>query len=476
MIQTFAVHTLGCKVNQYEGRQLRELLERLGLTGCDTSAQPDLVVVNTCCVTHTASAKSRQYIRKAQKLSPNAAIIVAGCLPTAKTGELTHLDANVHLVGHNDDLLAVLCKIMGKSSYLPLIQEVPANQSAIAARGRAQPAGRVGEAAAETSIKPEKTHKVKNKNNLVCQTNLGPISSFTGHTRAFLKVQDGCDAYCSYCIVPKIRRKVCSKPQHIVLAEAQRLVAAGHKEIVLTGVSLGAYRQDTVLREKWDKKRLDSLAALLKRVALVPGLARVRLSSLQPTDVTDALLDVFCNYHNIAPHLHLPLQSGSEKILRKMRRQYTAADFRNTIQKLKLRLDRPAVTTDIIVGFPGETDADFQQTVALAEEVGFAKIHVFAFSRRKGTAAATMQPFVPSKIIKERSRELQNLDKQLQDKFRRQFAGEQLDVIVEDTRPARGRTGRYFMVELKSPESVEKGRLIYAGLRKNGLTADVVKG
>jgi len=434
MTATFAIHTLGCKVNQYESQQTRQLLEQFGFTQVNIAEKPGLVLINTCCVTHTASAKSRQSIRKAQRLNPNAPVIVIGCLPTADTGELKPLGPNVHLISHQDDLPDRLADILNKASF-DFVEQSRTNK---------------------TELAPN----IKHKKNLVNQTNLAPLKSFAGQSRAFLKIQDGCDGYCSYCIIPKIRRNVFSKPMDVVLAEAQDLVAAGHKEIVLTGIFLGAYGQDTVRRSKWDPARKDKLAELLNNISQVPGLARVRLSSLEPSDLTEKLLEVMENNRNIVPHLHLPLQSGSERILKKMARQYTVADFRKAIDQLKLRLDRPAITTDIIVGFPGETEQDFQQTLELAEEIGFAKMHVFPFSRRKGTTAAEMQEQVPTDVIKRRSRILRRLDSRLQQEFRRQFVGETVEVIVEDTNPPRGRTGRYFMVELAGSERVGKGQLV----------------
>ncbi|MHC4582096.1 MAG: radical SAM protein, partial [Planctomycetota bacterium] len=222
---------------------------------------------------------------------------------------------------------------------------------------------------------------------------LPALTSFRGQTRAFLKVQDGCDGYCTYCIVPKARPFVHSKPLARALAEAQALVDAGHREIVVTGVFLGAYGQDTVRRQNWpteSRRAGNNLSDLLDKMSVLPGMGRIRLSSLEPADVTQGLLDTLCKHPNIMPHLHLPLQSGSDEVLRRMCRQYRVAQFRETIDLLKSRLDRPAITTDIIVGFPGETDTDFERTVELARDVGFAKMHVFSFSPRKGTAAAEM--------------------------------------------------------------------------------------
>jgi len=298
---------------------------------------------------------------------------------------------------------------------------------------------------------------------------LPPLTSFKGQTRAFLKIQDGCDAHCSYCIVPKTRPFVHSKPVDAVLREAQSFVEAGHKEIVVTGVFLGAYGRESVRRKNWPNQRNDNLANLLDKMAEIPHLARIRLSSLEPADVTPRLLDTFCKHRNIMPHLHLSLQSGSDAVLKKMCRQYNADKFREKVESVKLRLDRPAITTDIIVGFPGETDADFEQSVELAKDVGFAKMHIFSFSPRKGTAAANMQGTVNNKVVKERSRILHNLNIELGQKFRQQFVGEIAEILLEnDDGQLCGRSERYFMVCLgKAKKKLKKNELVRAKLVKN---------
>ena len=428
-MKTFSINTLGCKVNQYESQQIRQLLERLGLSQVKTSQKPDLVVVNTCCVTRTASAKSRQYIRKAQKLSPNATVVACGCLPSVQIGELNGLGENVCLISHRDELTRRLSQI------------------------------------AISIIKTENDTKINCKNDL----ELPYLTSFKNHTRAFLKIQDGCDGYCTYCIVPKTRPFVHSKPADSVLQEAKALVGAGHKEIVVTGVFLGAYGQQTVRRNNWPNQQNNKLANLLDKMAQIPGLARIRLSSLEPADVTPRLLDTFCKHRNIMPHLHLSLQSGSNAVLKKMCRHYNADDFREKVELIKSRLVRPAITTDIIVGFPTENDADFEQTVSLAKEVGFARMHVFIFSPRKGTTAAEMRDILDTKVTKERSKILRDLDKKLQSDFRHQFVGETAEVLLENSSCRfQGRTERYFYVYLdKSADRLKANDLIKVKLLKN---------
>ncbi|MCX5637857.1 MAG: tRNA (N(6)-L-threonylcarbamoyladenosine(37)-C(2))-methylthiotransferase MtaB, partial [Planctomycetota bacterium] len=417
-MRTFSIITLGCKVNQYESQQVRQLLEQLGLEQVEEFQKPDLVIVNTCCVTGTASAKSRQYIRKVRRLSPDAVTLVCGCLPIAQIGELNVPGKNIHLVRQRDNLAAILTRMVNGPPCLLSKTETGADLQ--------------GAQIYKDIIRPEKDSNINCKNELgnlltsvsSVEPKLTQLTSFTGQTRAFLKVQDGCDGYCTYCIVPKVRPFVHSKPVEAALQEAQALVEAGHREIVVTGIFLGAYGQESVRRKTWANQQNDQLADLLDKMAEIPNLARIRLSSLEPADVTPRLVDTFCKHPNIMPHLHLSLQSGSDKVLKKMGRQYSADEFRQKVALVKSRLDRPAITTDIIVGFPGETDADFQQTVDLAKEVGFAKMHIFSFSPRKGTAAAVMQDAVDNRVIKERAHILRDLEVELGKAFRRQFVGE----------------------------------------------------
>ena len=442
-MRTFSIHTLGCKVNQYEGQQIRELLEHRGLRQAEGPQEPDLLVVHTCCVTHTASAKSRQCIRKVLKQSPQSLVLVSGCLPAAQIGELSGLGENVHLVDNQSDLAATLTLWAESNPSLPC---------------------------PNTPIKANYAHKSKYKNEPESEYELPLLTSFKEQTRAFLKVQDGCDGYCSYCIVPKTRPVVRSKPAETALVEAQALVKSGHKEIVVSGVFLGAYGRKSVRRKSWPDRCSDKLADLLDRMAQIPGLARIRLSSLEPVDVTDRLLDTLCRHRNIMPHLHLALQSGSDAVLKRMGRQYRVDEFKRTVDSIKTRLDRPAITTDIIVAFPGETDADFEQTVLMAKSVGFAKMHVFTFSPRRGTPAASMQDIVEKTVMKTRSQILRDLDIELGRKYRRQFLGETAEILIEkDTQWLCGRTERYFRVYLKKnkPNAMKTNRLVRATLVEN---------
>ncbi|MHC4644560.1 MAG: tRNA (N(6)-L-threonylcarbamoyladenosine(37)-C(2))-methylthiotransferase MtaB [Planctomycetota bacterium] len=433
-MKTFAIETLGCKVNQYESQQIRELLERFGLCQVKFLDEADLIIINSCCVTHVASAKSRQHVRKAQKSSPDAVTVVCGCLPAMQEENLTDLGDNLHVIRCSDDLAATLGQMVtthGSGATTICTQPILSN-----------------------IIKAQNAEEIKHKRKISDQIELPQLSHFAGQTRAFLKIQDGCDGYCCYCIIPKTRPHVRSKPAEQALREAQVLVRAGHKEIVLTGICLGAYGQETVRQKSWESPESNHLADLLENMARIRNLKRIRLSSLGPSDLTSRLLDVFSNHRNIMPHLHLSLQSGSNAVLKRMCRRYRRDDFMNTVEAIRSRLDRPAITTDIIVGFPGETEADFRQTVGLARDVGFAKMHVFGFSPREGTTAAEMQGVVNNGVMKERSRILHDLDEELRWEFRQQFMGETTEILVEEgAGESCGRSERYFPVFLENPGS-----------------------
>ena len=448
-MRTFAIITLGCKVNQYESQQIRQFLESNGLRQVDPSDGADLIVTNTCCITALASSKSRQAIRKALRNNKNTTLVVAGCLPASPTDELGDIGGNIHIVGQKNHLGHKLNALISENST-----EKPPEYS-----------------------KPFQQAKIKHKSPSRTDNTvkLDLLRSYSGQSRAFVKIQDGCDGFCTYCIVPTIRTKLKSKPEKALLKEVFDLVYAGHREIVLTGIFLGAYGQETVRRWKWDEQRKNLFAKLLDKIASVDGLERVRLSSLEPADVTDELIEVFCKHRNIMPHLHLPLQSGSNSILKKMCRQYNIDEILETTEILEKKLDRPAITTDIIVGFPGETEKDFEDTIAVAKKVGFAKMHVFSFSPRKNTPAYSMDNKLAPEVIKERSKILRQLDDRLQKKFRKKFAEEQVGVIIEDAAERKGRCERYFMVHFDGEETLNKGQIVYGTLNKDGKTAKLIR-
>lgn len=418
---------------------MRQLLSDLGLAAVPIDAGPDVVIVNTCCVTHTASAKSRQWIRKSRIHNPDSLILVVGCLPASPSESRLDFGPRVVAVNDKERLVETILTLVGNRSCD--LSQSSANPPQIQTQQCIQ-------------MRDERKKKTSNAEHEFSQ--LPSLKNFADHSRAFLKVQDGCDGRCSYCIIPKIRPRVCNKNVKSAVEEAKALVASGHSEIVLTGIFLGAYGHATVRRKFWNEKDLGAFVDLVDQVAKIDGLKRLRLSSLEPGDVTEELLELFHKHHNLMPHLHLPLQSGSQRILRRMCRQYTLSQYVATLDRVRTYIDRPAITTDIIVGFPGETDEDFSQTLSIAEDMAFSKIHAFRFSSREGTAAAKMQPVVNAEVISERSHRLLHLDRRLQREFRRQFVGEKVSVLVEAGNPPAGRTERYFQVKISDLEGVEQ--------------------
>ncbi len=450
----FAITTLGCKVNQYEGAAISAMLRRRGFVEASAGQQADLIVLNTCCVTTAAMRKSRQALRRAVRSSPAAFVAVVGCYSNYDGRRIRKLLESLQIppektliAGHHDDLIGHFARLPGLAEpHLKAAQSTDAK-----GYDEYMSAGGVDcrpDASVPDTIKPRRSAAVKLKR--PGTSGLGSVDEFPGHQRAFVKVQEGCDAFCAYCIVSYTRPVVRSRSIDEIERECRDLVAAGHREIVLCGVFLGAFGRDTAIRRKWDG-RPALLPKLVRRIAAIEGLWRVRLSSLEPGDLTGQLLAVYRDTPNVAPHLHLPLQSGSAAILKRMNRQYTPDEFRATVDSLRQSLDRPAITTDIIVGFPGETDADFAETLAAARHAGFSKIHIFPFSAIEGTAAWTYRHEAPPvEVVKARIAELAELEKQLAGQYRRQFVGERTEGIVESTMPSsatrQAMTDRYLTV------------------------------
>jgi threonylcarbamoyladenosine tRNA methylthiotransferase MtaB len=436
MLKTFSIRSLGCKVNQYESQQVRELLQGWGLQTATRTLDPDLIVLHTCCVTATASAKSRQTFRRLLKQHPHATVVVCGCLPGIEPPTSSDLAKNILYVRDRESLATELGQLMEKKTSTRL-EEGALKHPHITIKT---------DSGSQINIKPS-----------LKQLKLPNLSRFNGQTRAFLKIQDGCDAHCAYCIIPKVRAELSSKPADQALAEARSMVHSGHREIVLTGVSLGAYNYNTARNHPSKAQAACPLSQLLGKMAQIEGLPRIRLSSLAPPDITPALIQTMARYENIMPHLHLSLQSGSDTVLKRMGRHYTAAEFRETVGRIRALLPDPALTTDIIVGFPGETDAEFRETLSLARDIGFAKIHVFAFSPRAGTAAAVMKNKVHNQTIQARSRELRSLDHRLGQNYRQRFLGQRCRVLIETQKPVpAGLSERYFKVYL--PDTHPKPR------------------
>ena len=468
---TFTLTTLGCKVNQYDSAAMAEALATEGFQPASPGEPADLVVVNTCCVTATAMAKSRQQIRRAIRRAPHARVLLTGCYadydPEKLAGILVQAGVpagNYAVAGHHrpirsalQGLLAATGTVAGFDQPLAGTDGDPTPQPTRADKEdndcvNAPTGTRPGPGIDSTSIRTRRAAAVKS-----APPPLWGISAFPGHQRAFVKIQDGCDAFCSYCIVPYSRCVLAWRPGGAVIDECRRLIQAGHREIVLCGVFLGAYGRSTARRDRWARPEEAPLADLLAGVAELPGLWRVRLSSLEPGDLTDPLLAVFGDRPTVAPHLHLPLQSGSPAILAAMNRQYTPKDFRGAVRAARSRLDRPALTTDIIVGFPGETEQHFQATLDLAAEAGFAKMHAFPFSAIAPTAAWQRRDQAPPPaVVKDRLARLAAVEEDSARQYRQQFVGQRLQALVERSgragqQPAAALTDRYLSVRFDRP-------------------------
>jgi threonylcarbamoyladenosine tRNA methylthiotransferase MtaB len=404
-MRTFMVETLGCKTNAADSERVAGLLRARGLVPVGAGGRADVRVVNTCSVTTAAAAQSRAASRKSARVGAPLTIVM-GCWATSDpwvAGEIP----GVTLITHHDDL----------------------------------------EARLDAALAPY---------NLPRRTPLPVLGESRARQRAYLKIQDGCDAHCTYCIIPQLRSKLWSLSPAQAVDEARKLLDQGHAEIILTGIFLGAFGQPTALRRR--QTGSGYLAELVESLCTqLPHLPRLRLSSIEPGDLTPELLAVLSDYPQVVPHFHIPLQSGSDAILRRMNRQYTRADFLDLVDRLNAAFDRPALTTDILTGFPGEDDGDFADTLAVVEHARFIHIHAFPFSPRPGTAASRWtSEFVHNATATERVRELTRRAEVCNLEFRRGFVGELATVIVEkdlaESGRCHGRTERYFDLELTSGE------------------------
>ncbi len=370
-------HTLGCKVNQYETEFLREGLATIGYTEAARDEEADLCVVNTCTVTAEGDAKSRQVVRRMARQNPAAKIVVMGCYATRAPEEVAALPGVTEVLTDKRELPDLL--------------------------------GRFGVTDVPTGI-----------------------SGLGQRSRAYVKVQDGCLLRCSFCVIPHVRPNLTSRPLDEVTHEVRGLIENGFREVVLTGIHLGHYGVDWNRQRPRDKDSWVRLSHLVKQLAALPGDFRVRLSSIEATEVTRELIDVMADRPDrIAPHLHISMQSGSDSVLRRMRRRWGSRRFVDRCNLLRERLDQPAITTDVIVGFPGETDAEFEQTLATCRSAGFSKIHGFPFSARRGTPAWDMSEQLPKALKTERIHRLAEVESELRDQYFATLQGKNLRVLVE---------------------------------------------
>ena len=373
---SFAIHTLGCKVNTYESDAMAERLRASGFVECGFHEQADVYIINTCTVTNVADKKSRQMLRRARKVNPNALIVAAGCYvdDAVKNEKLDELI--------QERVIDVAVSNKDKSKILELINE-----------------------------------KLDNKQeNDMSQSEF--LTELDGHTRAFIKVQDGCNMYCSYCIIPYVRGPLKSRPVEEVLKEVELLGQNGTAEVVITGIHLSSLG--------------DGLIDILAGIEKIDTIKRVRFGSLEPRLITDRFVSELKKYSKLCPHFHLSLQSGNDEVLKRMNRHYTAAEYAESCDILRKYYDHPAITTDIIVGFPGETDAQFESTCAFAEQIGLYEAHVFKYSRRAGTVADRMPDQITEAVKAERSDALIKVTDRLSTEFREYYLGREVEFLSEE--------------------------------------------
>jgi threonylcarbamoyladenosine tRNA methylthiotransferase MtaB len=402
MNKLFYMKTLGCKVNQYESQAMREILSRVGFRECLKEDQADIFVLNTCTVTHQADKEARHLIAHFYKINPKGRIVVTGC----------------YAENDSEEIMA-----------LPGVSDVIGNKEK----------GRIAEILSGISV-PGQVKRLT-------------VTDFKDHVKAFVKIQDGCENFCSYCKVPLIRGRLDSKPMEDVKNEVQTLVLKGFKEIVLTGICLGAWGRDGL------GKKGSSLVDVLEELEKIDGDFRIRISSIEPKYVDERLIEFVASSRKTCKHLHIPLQSGDSAILKKMNRPYTAKKYLSILEKAKAGIEDLAVTTDVLIGFPGETEQNFNNTLGLVEEICPLKTHIFTYSPRKGTVAYGMDGCIDKDILKRRYLELKMLATDASYVYRNKFLGKKVDVLVETRRDRltgmlTGYSDNYIKVLMTGPDSL----------------------
>lgn len=406
----FFVHTLGCKVNQYESQAMREILIKAGFKECISKEMADIYIINTCTVTDKTDRESRHWISFFHKTNPKAKIIVTGCYAENNTGDIEFLPGIAHIIKNQD-----------KSKIAQILQN-------------------------DTSKASEPLF----------------ITDFKNRTRAFVKIQDGCDNYCAYCKVPLVRNVLSSKPVDMIVAEVEGLVVKGFKEIVLSGICLGAWGRDILPQEMAREVGINppGLVDVLKALDKIQIDFRIRLSSIEPKYVTDELIDFMASHNRrMCRHLHIPLQSGDDEILRKMNRPYTTRDYKRIVDKARARIKELAVTTDIMIGFPGEGDKNFRNTLSFVKEIIPSRSHIFTFSPRTGTPACNMVYDISQETLKKRYYELKAVTLGASYIYRKEFEGKRLNILVETKRDKHsglltGYSDNYIKVLFKGPDEL----------------------
>ena len=421
ILKSVAFLSLGCKVNAYETESIKEMFKNAGYEIRQFNEAADIYIVNTCTVTNIADRKSRQMLHRAKKLNPEAVVVAVGCYVQAPQSKL-----------EDDDLVDILVGTRGKSSVLDLVEEYIRSNK-------------------ERDFK----HSVvkEGEENKDWSYDSGEVNAAGGKTRANIKIQDGCDQFCTYCIIPFVRGRIRSRDMESIIEETERLARAGYKEMVLTGIHIGSYGRDIDGESR--------MLALLTKLNEVEGDFRIRLGSVEPRLITEEFLQGLVKLKKVCPHFHLSLQSGSTAVLKRMNRHYSADEYLTSVNLLKKYYDRPGITTDIIVGFPGESDEEFEETAAFVKKVGFLKVHVFPYSKRDGTYAAKMSEQVAPEIKKKREDRLIAICEEVSKEYLDSLNGDTERVLLEEEIKGRedyilGHTDRY--IEVAVPKFLLKGK------------------
>lgn len=426
-----ALHNLGCKVNAYETEAMQQILEEAGYEIVPFSEYADVYVINTCSVTNMADRKSRQMLHRAKKQNPDAIVVGAGCYVQTKEAQAL-VDESIDIVIGNNK----------KHELVPLLREYEASHRKMAC-------------VADINHEKQAYEELS-------------LSRTAEHTRAFIKVQDGCNQFCTYCIIPFARGRVRSRELPDVLQEIRTLAKSGYREVVLTGIHLSSYGVDNG----------ESLLHLIEAVHELEGIERIRLGSLEPRIVTDAFAKRLSELPKICPHFHLSLQSGCDTVLSRMNRRYDTAEYEVGCALLRRYFEHPAITTDVIVGFPGETDEEFETTERYLERIHFYEMHIFQYSRREGTKAAAMPDQVPEAVKKERSEKLLALGHRMSEEFRRYYLGRQVTALLEEEflydgkRYYTGYTKEYVKVAVETEKDLSN--TFVTGTLKTQLTEDIL--
>ena len=419
-MSTVAFITLGCKVNQFETESMEGLFKQSGYDIVPSTNAADVYVINTCSVTSFGDKKSRQLIRRVQRLNPKAVIAVTGCYSQAAPDEVKAIEGVRVVLGTSDraNIVNYVEQAMEENGVIDKVDDI---------------------------MKAREFEDI-------------PLYEMPARTRAFLKIQEGCTNFCSYCIIPYTRGPLRSRKLESIRSEAQKLLDHGFKEIVLTGIHLGAYGKDF--------KDGTSLYDAAKTVLELPGLRRLRLSSLESIELSKELLDLIKNHPKFSHHLHLPLQAGSDEVLKKMNRHYNRDEFTSLIKNVKESVPGVAISTDVIVGFPGETEEMFAESLEYIKTLGFARMHVFPYSPRTGTPAAKMPDQVPEPVKKDRVHRLQALAQEMAEDFHSQYLGTVQEVLFETNNDGitDGLTDTY--IRVYTDDEVETGELYKVRLEK----------